>query len=163
MKKNNKTSLKALDRDKYNQLRSNFKKEEKLKLMNKEEFFFVKNITKSQQKFIDMYFKYLEERDELKKEIKKLPNVIQKELLKDKVWQFRGMYAVDCVVLSAIREDYIAIHSSFKEYKGEYLKALSKLRKEIFAFSVELNKTKKKLEAIKENKIDNSSSKTKLR
>lgn len=161
MKKSEKTSLKFLDRNKYNQLRCDFKKEEKLKLIDKEEFFFVKNITKSQQKFIDMYLKYLKDRKELKNEIKKLPSAAQIEFLKDKIWQFRDKYEVSYDILFAIRKDNYTIHSAFKEYKGEYLKALSKLRKELFAFSVELNKTKKKLESIKANIIANSILKTK--
>lgn len=153
-KHNNITSLKTLSRGRYDGLRQVFKVQEKLKEGKK---FLNSNLSKTQEQMLVLYFKYLEERDKLKKEIEKLDTTIKKEFESDKVWQFRDIYRVNHDVIQAMSVDNYALYMSItKPYTEEYKKALLQLHKDTFDFSIELNKTKKKLEIVKGKQLINS-------
>lgn len=157
MKKNNVTSLKTLDREKYNQLRDMFNVHAKIVDIKK---LLQHSASKSQEKMFDIYLKCLEKRRELKKELETLDKKTKTELLKDKIWDFRDVATVSYDMFLAINIDYVSVA---KKYTEEYKKELLRLRKDTFDFVIELSKTEKKFKEIKAKKLTNAALKANSR
>ena len=163
MKKNNVTSLKTLDRDKYDRLRAVYKVFEKIneKKLSKCDYI----PSKTEEKIYNIYLKCLKKRYELRKEMEAfLDNRAKERFLNEKAWEFREIEIVNNDMLRSVSIDNYALYMSItKKYTGEYKKEWLKFRKDTFDFVIELSKTEKKFEEIKAKNLTNAALKANSR